>query len=147
MSMKEVLQSQGARNVWDMLDECGGFLEAITYCIEEEESDKIDFFPYDSASESTLVQQILKIDSSFPTEPGPHYGGVRVGIVTNKGVGELEVVHDMFDYFSYSMITRGTQIDYGRLPRADMIAYVTAIAKVLNSSKALKGRKIFKKED
>jgi hypothetical protein len=147
MNMKEVLNSRGARNVWDMLDECNGFLESITYCIEEEESDKIDFFPYDSASESNLVKQILKIDSSFPTEAGPHYGGVRVGIVTNKGVGELEIVHDMFDYFSYSMVSRGTQIDYGRLLRSDMISYVSAIAKVLNSSKALKGRKIFKKED
>ena len=53
----------------------------------------------------------------------------------------------MYDYFSYSFITRGTQIDYGRLPRADMIDYIKAVAKVLNSSKALKGRKLFKKED
>ena len=144
--MKEVLQSKGAINVWNMMDECNSFLEAITYCIEEDESAKIDFFPYDTAQESNLVQLILKQDPSFPTEPGPHYGGVRVGIVTNKGVGELEVVHDMYDYFSYSFVSRGTQIDYGRLPRADMIDYITAISKILNSPKALKGRKLFKKE-
>jgi hypothetical protein len=130
-----------------MMDECNGFLEAITYCLEEDESKKIDFFPYDSAAESNLVKSILKIDPSFPTKAGPHYGGVRVGIVTNKGVGELEVVHDMYDFFSYSFISRGTQIDYGRLPRADMMEYIKAIAKVLNSSKALKGRKLFKKEE
>jgi len=145
--MKEILQSKGARNVWDMMDECNGFLEAITYCIEEDESEKIDFFPYDSAAESNLVQLIIKMDPSFPTKAGPHYGGVRVGIVTNKGVGELEVVHDMYDYFSYSFVSRGTQIDYGRLPRGDMMDYIKAIAKVLNSSKALKGRKLFKKEE
>lgn len=42
--MKEVLQSRGAKNVWAMMDECNGFLEAITYCIEEDMSEKIDFF-------------------------------------------------------------------------------------------------------
>ena len=101
--------------------------------------------PYDSASESNLVKLVLQLDPSFPTDPGPHYGGVRVGIVTNKGVGELEVVHDMYDYFSYNFVSRGTQIDYGRLPRGDMIDYIKAIAKILNTSKALKGRKLFKK--
>ena len=143
--MKEVLQSRGAKNVWAMMDECNGFLEAITYCIEEDESEKIDFFPYDSASESNLVKLVLQVDPSFPTDPSPHYGGVRVGIVTGKGVGELEVVHDMYDYFSYNFVSRGTQIDYGRLPRADMIDYIKSIAKILNTSKALKGRRLFKK--
>ena len=53
----------------------------------------------------------------------------------------------MYDYFSYSFVSRGTQLDYGRLPRADMIDYITAISKILNSPKALKGRKLFKKEE
>ena len=53
--------------------------------------------------------------------------------------------HDMYDYFSYNFVSRGTQIDYGRLPRGDMIDYIKAIAKILNTSKALKGRKLFKK--
>ena len=67
------------------------------------------------------------------------------GFLTGKGVGELEVVHDMYDYFSYNFVSRGTQIDYGRLPRADMIDYIKSIAKILNTSKALKGRRLFKK--
>ena len=51
----------------------------------------------------------------------------------------------MYDYFSYNFVSRGTQIDYGRLPRGDMIDYIKAIAKILNTSKALKGRRLFKK--
>ena len=63
--MKEVLQSKGARNVWDMMDECNGFLEAITYCLEEDESKKIGFFPYDSAAESNLVKSKIMFNFSM----------------------------------------------------------------------------------
>jgi hypothetical protein len=145
-SMREVLKSQGARNVWNMMDECNGFLEAITYCIEEDEGDRIGFFPNDTIEDSSLMKSILEHEPDFPTRDCPHYGGVRVGILTSKGAGELEVVHDMNDLFSYSYVQRGVQLDYGRLYRDGMIAYISGIAEVLNSSKALKERKLKKKE-
>ena len=145
-SMREILKSQGAKNVWDMMDECNSFLEAISYCIEVDEAEKTGLFPNDTIEYNDLMKTIIEEDPSYPVEDSPHYGGVRVGVLTSKGAGELEVVHDMNDLFSYSYLQRGVQLDYGRLYRDGMIAYISGIAEVLNSSKALKERKIKKKE-
>ena len=145
--MKQVLKSKGAKNVWDLLDESEGFLEAITNSEEIDENNTILFFPNNTCEDSDLVKYIKKSEPNFPTDDISHYGGVKVGIVTGKGTGELTVVHDMYDLFSYQYVQRDVQIDYGRLHRCDMKEYISSIARILNSPKGLKGRKLTKKDE
>lgn len=145
--MKQVLQSKGANNVWNMLDECESFLEAIFHVEEVEEQDSIGFFPNNTVEDVDLVKYMLKHEPHFPTGETPHYGGVKVGIVTGKGIGELTILHDMNDLFSYQFTQREVQLDYGRMYRADMIEYVSSISRILNTPKALKGRKLIKKDE
>jgi len=145
--MKDILKTKGGIASWDLMDTCDGFLEAITYCEEIEESDRVGFFPNDTVEDNSLYQQLYKLEPHFPTKDCPHYGGVKVEIVTAKGVGYLSVLLDMNDLFSYQYVQRGVQLDYGRFYRADMHEYLTSLSKVLNSPKALKERKLFKKEE
>lgn len=145
--MQDLLKTKGGIAVWDLMDICNGFLEAITYCEEIQEAERIGFFPNDTIEDSSLYREIAKHEPHIPTKDCPHYGGVKVEIVTAKGVGELHVLLDMNDLFSYQYVQRGVQLDYGRLFRADMFVYITELAKVLNSPKALKERKLYKKEE
>jgi|TARA_B100001250_G_scaffold56950_1_gene44080 hypothetical protein len=145
--MKQVLKSRGAKNVWNLLDESESFLEAITYSEEIEEQNTIKFFPNNTCEDSDLVKYIKRSEPNFPTDDISHYGGVKVGIVTAKGTGEVTVVHDMYDLFAYQYTQREVQIDYGRLHRCDMKEYISSIARILNTPKALKGRKLIKKDE
>jgi hypothetical protein len=144
--MKELLKTKGGHAVWDLMDECNGFLEAITYAEEVDEADKIGFFPNDTVEEHDLLMELMKLEPYFPTSDCPHYGGVKVEIVTAKGVGSLTVLLDMNDLFSYQYVQRDVQLDYGRFYRGDMQEYLTMLSNVLNSPRALKLRKLFKKE-
>lgn len=145
--MKEVLKSKGAHAVWDLMDECNGFLEAITYTEEIDEGPKIGFFPNDTVEDNDLLMELMKLEPNFPTSDCPHYGGVKVEIVTAKGVGYLTVLLDMNDLFSYEYVQRGVQLDYGRFYRGDMQEYLSMLANVLNSPRALKLRKLIKKDN
>jgi phosphoglycolate phosphatase-like HAD superfamily hydrolase len=145
--MKDVLKTQGGKATWNMFDRCEGFLEAITHAEEIDESNRIGFFPRDTIEENSLAREILKLEPDYPTKDCPHYGGVKVGIVTSKGVGELTVLLDFNDLYSYEYTQRGVQLDYGRLYVWDMEHYITSLSNVLNSPKALKERKMIKKEE
>ena len=145
--MKDVLKTKGGQAAWELMNMADGILEAITYCEEIEPSDRIGFFPDDTIENTSLYIQINKHEPHFPTKDCPHYGGVKVEIVTSKGVGYIDLLLDYNDLFSYQYIQRGVQLDYGRLYRDGMHTYLVALSKVLNSPKALKERKLFKKEE
>jgi hypothetical protein len=146
-SMDTILKSQGAKNVWDLFKDCNDLLEAITDAREIEEDNIIPFFPNGTCEDSSLMKQLAEYEPDFPMKSCPHYGGVTIGIVTLKGPGEVKVVHDMNDLFSYSYTQRGVQLDYGRMYRAEMILYLSGVADILNSPKALKERKLFLKDE
>tara|TARA_R100001460_G_scaffold74118_4_gene115161 strand:- start:1856 stop:2293 length:438 start_codon:yes stop_codon:yes gene_type:complete len=145
--MKEVLKTKGGIAAWDLLNMSNSILEAITYCEEIEPGDRIGFFPNDTIEHNSLYQQIKKLEPNFPTKDCPHHGGVKVEIVTSKGVGYIDLLLDMNDLFSYQYVQRGVQLDYGRFYRGEMHAYLVAVSRVLNSPKALKERKLIKKEE
>jgi len=146
-SMKTILQSYGAKSVWDMYEQCNDLLEAITSATEIEEDNVIPFFPNGTCEDSELMQQLAQYEPDFPMKSTAHYGGVTIGIVTLKGPGEVKVVLDMNDLFSYTVIQRGVQVDYGRFYRAEMIFYLSQLADLLNSPRALKERKLFLKDE
>lgn len=146
-SMKTILNSQGAKAVWDLFEQCNDLLEAITSSQEIDEDKVIPFFPNGTCENSDLMQKLLEYEPDFPVKSCPHYGGVTIGIVTLKGPGEIKVVLDMNDLFSYSYTQRGVQLDYGRMYRAEMQLYLSGLADILNSPKALKERKLYLKDE
>ena len=145
--MKDVLKTKGGQAAWDLLHMSDGILEAITYCEEIEPADRIGFFPGDTTEHNSLYRNVIKLEPNIPTKDCPHYGGVKVEIVTSKGVGYIDLLLDFNDLFSYQYVQRGVQLDYGRFYRGEMHAYLSAVASVLNSPKALKERKLIKKEE
>jgi len=139
--MKEVIESKGSKVVYDLLLS-SNILESCVSVKEIPASDSIGFFPDDTCSNSAITSMIQEKGLEIPTDDCGHYGGIRVGFLNSKGYGELEVLLDFNDLFVYEYKNREVQIDYGRVYKEHMTIYINSLADILNSSKALKGKRM-----